>query len=79
VAPEHVHVVTGDGEMHPHRLADYGAYYRMVKRRFEERVFGDEDPPATYPDPVEHCRVCSWYPDCADWRRTDDHLSLVAG
>ena len=79
VAPEHVHVVTGDGEMHPHRLADYGAYYRMVKRRFEERVFGDEDPPATYPDPVDHCGICRWWSDCTDRRRDDDHLCRVAG
>ena len=79
VAPEHAHVVTGDGEMHPHRLADYGAYYRMVKRRFEERVFGDEDPPATYPDPVDHCSICRWWSECTDRRRDDDHLCRVAG
>ena len=84
--PEEVHVVTGDGAMHAMRLDDYAAYYRAVKRRFEREIFGDEDAPArdpasatTYPDPVEHCKVCTWYPDCADWRRTDDHLSIVAG
>ena len=33
----------------------------------------------TYPDPVDHCRVCAWFPDCIDRRRADDHLSLVAG
>ncbi|MET1232895.1 MAG: TM0106 family RecB-like putative nuclease [Candidatus Limnocylindrales bacterium] len=86
VAPLEVHVVTGDGEMQTMRLDDYAAYYRAVKQRFERDIFGDagtlgRDPAsvATYPDPVEHCRVCSWYPDCADWRRTDDHLSIVAG
>ena len=56
--PEHVHVVTGDGTLHPHRLADYGAYYRAVKQRFEERVFGDGKSSDTYPDPVEHCSIC---------------------
>ena len=74
-----VHVVTGDGAMHPHRLADYGAYYRAVKRRFEERVFGDDDRPETYPDPVEHCSVCRWWSACTDQRRDDDHLCRVAG
>jgi uncharacterized protein len=84
--PELVHVVTGDGETHAHRLADYAAFYRSVKDRFESAVFGDgagpaRDPAAaaTYPDPVEHCRVCTWFPACMDRRRADDHLSLVAG
>ena len=84
--PERIHVVTGDGTTHSLRLDDFGAYYRAVKARFELEVFGDAATPprdptesTTYPDQVEHCRVCSWYPDCADWRRADDHLSLVAG
>jgi uncharacterized protein len=86
VAPEDVHVVTGDGTTHTMRLDDYAAFYRTVKRRFEREVFGDEtaarrDPLSaeTYPDPVEHCRVCTWFPRCMDQRRKDDHLSIVAG
>ncbi|HEY3255584.1 MAG TPA: TM0106 family RecB-like putative nuclease, partial [Polyangiaceae bacterium] len=34
---------------------------------------------AGYPEPVEHCGVCSWWKRCEDRRRNDDHLSLVAG
>jgi predicted RecB family nuclease len=86
VAPSAVHIVTGDGAMQTMRVDDYAAYYRAVKDRFERDIFGDGDASphdpmsvATYPDPVEHCKVCTWYPDCADWRRTDDHLSIVAG
>jgi len=79
VPPETVSVVTGDGIAHPHRLADYAAYYRSAKRRFEARVFGDEPSPQTYPEPVDHCRVCAWWQVCMDRRRADDHLSLVAG
>jgi uncharacterized protein len=79
VAPEAMYVVTGDGKRHPHRLADYAAYYRSVKAGFEARVFGGATGPATYPEPVDHCRVCRWYGVCADQRRADDHLSLVAG
>jgi uncharacterized protein len=86
VAPEDVHVVTGDGQTHTMRLDDYAAYYRTVKGRFEREVFGDEtasrrDPTTagTYPDPVDHCRVCAWFPTCMDRRRADDHLSIVAG
>jgi uncharacterized protein len=79
IAPETVSVVTGDGIAHPHRLADFAAYYRSAKARFESRVFGDQDDHPTYPEPVDHCRVCTWWPMCIDRRRADDHLSLVAG
>ena len=82
IPPETLSVVTGDREAHEHRLADYAAYYRAAKRRFEERVFPPSpvaDPPVTYPEPVEHCRVCSWWQVCMDRRRADDHLSIVAG
>jgi predicted RecB family nuclease len=79
VAPRDIVVVTGDGAEHRERLADYTAFYRAAKARFEARVFDDGPNFETYPDPVEHCRVCAWYPTCADRRRADDHLSLVAG
>ena len=32
-----------------------------------------------YPEPVEHCAICRWRELCADRRRTDDDVSLVAG
>jgi predicted RecB family nuclease len=81
IPPETIAVVTGDREAHAHRLADYGAYYRAAKRRFEARVFetAPDEAPATYPEPVDHCRVCSWWQLCMDQRRADDHLSIVAG
>jgi predicted RecB family nuclease len=78
-APERLIIVTGDGVEHVERLADYAAFYRTVKQRYEARIFGGGPPPATYPDPVEHCRVCAWFPSCMDRRRADDHLSIVAG
>jgi len=79
IPPETISVVTGDRESHEHRLDDYAAYYRAAKARFEARVFGDAPVPETYPEPVEHCRVCSWWQVCVDRRRADDHLSIVAG
>ena len=78
IPPETVSVVTGDGVLRPHRLADYAAYYRAAKARFEERVFGGQALPETYPEPVDHCRVCPWFSVCIQRRRDDDHLSLVA-
>ncbi len=79
IPPETISVVTGDRASHVHRLDDYAAYYRAAKARFEERVLGGEAAPDTYPEPVDHCRVCSWWPACMDRRRADDHLSIVAG
>jgi len=79
--PLQVHVVTGDSTTHTLRLDDFAAFYRSVKRRFEDRVFGPgrANTPSTYPDPVDHCRVCVWFPDCITRRRDDDHPSIVAG
>ena len=81
IAPQWLHVITGDGARHPHRTADFAAYFRHVRARFDARLSAglDIDSAATYPDPVDHCRVCTWFPMCMDRRRADDHLSIVAG
>jgi uncharacterized protein len=60
----------------PYRLADYTAYYRLVKRRLEHALAQDT---VTYPEPVMHCEVCAWWQPCNARRRTDDHLGFVAG
>ena len=77
VPPEWMHVVLG-GSTTPERflVARYAAYFRKVKRDFEEAT---KNPASTYPEPVELCDVCSWFPFCDKQRRDDDHLSLVAG
>src|SRR6202022_223090 len=77
VDPEHITLILGDGTEEDLRLKDYGAYYRSVKRQFEETVFAPAM--ATYPDPVDHCRICRWIDVCELRRRQDDHLCLVAG
>ena len=77
VTSEQLHVIVGDRTDQSYRLADFAAYYRAVKKRFEDSLangFG-----ATYPTPVEHCKVCRWALVCEARRRADDHLSLVAG
>ncbi len=81
VAPELLTVITGDGTSHPYRTDDFSAYFRFVRARFDARMASGlrDEPAITYPDPVDHCRVCSWLPACMDRRRADDHLSLVAG
>ncbi len=86
VEPEWLHVVLGGsaGGRRTLRVADFMAYYRAARRRFDEAVGPQAPPPAfpsptTYPDPVEHCEVCRWRLECEARRKADDHLSLVAG
>src|SRR5256714_7723754 len=83
VEPEHITLILGDGTEEELRLKDYAAYYRSVKRQFEQVVFpalsGEGQGGGTYPDPVDHCRICRWIDVCEARRRTDDHLCLVAG
>ncbi len=81
--PQHMHVITGDGEQHTEKVRDYAAYYRTLKKRFEaiidEATATNAATADTYPDPVDHCGVCRWADVCKQRRRDDDHLSLVAG
>lgn len=77
IQPEWMYVVLGGGtELEKFAAQHYTAYFRKVRRDFEEasRISG-----TTYPEPVELCDVCSWFPLCDKRRRDDDHLSLVAG
>ncbi len=65
LAPALMHVALGGSEQRrreSHRVSDYAAYYRMVKRQFEEFVSGE--PVLTLPDPVERCDVCRWSLEC---------------
>jgi len=61
------------------RTADYSSYYRLTKQRFEAFVAEGNAAREVYPEPIEHCGVCSWWKRCEERRRSDDHLSLVAG
>ncbi len=58
-------------------FADFHAYYRLIRKNFEQVMAG----PAleTYPEPVAHCDICRWWKQCDTRRHDDDHLSLVAG
>ena len=77
VEPEWMHVVLG-GLVVPERFAvqRYLAYFRQVRSEFEKAWKLNAN---TYPEPTEHCDVCSWFPVCDKRWREDDHLSLVAG
>lgn len=77
--PEFMHVVAPytDFEPETYRVADFAAYYRVVRRSLESAVAKAEG--ETYPDPNPYCEICRWRDSCDQRRRADDHLSLVAG
>ncbi|MGH3256058.1 MAG: hypothetical protein ACRDOU_11825 [Streptosporangiaceae bacterium] len=76
--PRWMHLALGNGEFASFKVSDYAAYERQA-RRLLEAVVGEGVPDDPYPEPVEHCAICRWSDYCADLRRRDDDLSLVAG
>jgi predicted RecB family nuclease len=78
--PEFMYVVPPSQtfEAETYRCAEYSAYYRYVKARLAS-VCADGQNENTYPEPCPHCDVCRWFRECDAARRSDDHLSLVAG
>lgn len=80
VLPERMYVVAPWTGFEPqvYRTTDYAAYYRLVKTQLESAVDSGNDV-QTYPDPREHCDICQWSRQCDARRRSDDHLSFVAG
>jgi len=77
IEPQWMHVVLGGGS-DPERfpVQRYIAYFREVRNEFEKAWKQDVSP---YPEPVEQCDVCSWWPVCERRWDNDDYLSLVAG
>jgi predicted RecB family nuclease len=77
VQPEWVHTVLGNTtEPGKYRLQQYIAYFRKLKRDFEKAYCQQLN---SYPEPVEHCDVCSWFTICDKRLHDDDHISLVPG
>jgi predicted RecB family nuclease len=76
VVPDYMHVVLGGGAK-PEKffVQRYLAFFRKIKGDFAAAEQAQRD---TYPEPVEHCRICDWSTVCdAQWRK-DDQLSLIA-
>ncbi len=59
-------------------FADYRAYYRAVRKRFEEAVSSPDILATTKPEPVPKCDTCEWFRQCESDLRAVDHLSFVA-
>jgi len=75
--PKWMHVVLGRGASpESFQVQQYIAYSRKIKSDFLAAL---EVKAGTYPEPVEHCYVCDWSPQCNEQWHKEDHLSLVAG
>jgi predicted RecB family nuclease len=77
--PEQFHVIQPNRGYVPesHRVTQYSAYYRFVKRALEQAV--GTPATTTYPEVVSHCDVCRWWQRCDKQRREDDSISFVHG
>jgi uncharacterized protein len=77
--PQFLSVIIPGNDFKPeqYRYADFSAYYRQVRKQFEQIMSGPDQ--STYPEPVAHCQICNWWQECDKRRHADDHLSLVAG
>lgn len=80
LTPAYSYVVAPWSDYEPQifRMDDYAAYYRRVRDGLA-RAIDEHGGPEIYPDPKTHCDICRWQDRCDQRRRTDDHLSLVAG
>jgi predicted RecB family nuclease len=81
LTPEYMHVITPDSEA-PHqtfRVDDFMAYTRLVQKQLTSLISKGTGHQDTYPHPAAQCSICNWWHHCDNHRRTDDHLSLVAG
>lgn len=74
--PERVHIVLGDGRVSSFPNHMLAGYHQRARQRVTAAV---ESAPQSYPDPVDHCKVCRWHERCDEQRRSDDHLVHVAG
>ena len=70
---EYVVTPTEQFEPEPYRFAEYAAYCRYIKTRFERLCDAPPDSVKTYPEPVPHCPICRWFAECDKKRRDDDH------
>ncbi|SER47793.1 uncharacterized protein SAMN04490244_101191 [Tranquillimonas rosea] len=75
-APEHAHVLLGDGRRASFRLAEYSAYARGARARLESFVAA---PWPTRPVPCAACDLCRWREHCAGQWEADDSLHRIAG
>ena len=72
--------ILGDGERPPFRPEEFDAYAARVRRALPgaPRRAGRRARRPAIPTRSSDCDFCPWWKRCADRRRDEDHLSLVA-
>jgi predicted RecB family nuclease len=81
VVPRFMYVVSPSETFapEPFQVAEYAAYYRLIRKQLEQAMQAEPALDATAGEPNAHCDICRWWKRCdAEWRSVD-HLSLVAG
>ncbi|MBN2338845.1 MAG: TM0106 family RecB-like putative nuclease, partial [Acidobacteria bacterium] len=74
--PQSMYIILGDGREEAFRFADFAAYYRIARGRFE--AFVSAPHPESHPEPCRACDSCRWRELCGERWEREDHLSLVA-
>jgi predicted RecB family nuclease len=77
IAPEHMHVVLGDGSMATIRVDAVTHYFQFARERFLE--FAASPPDQSVGSPCGHCAFCRWKSSCKTEWEAANHLMLVAG
>ncbi|MDA2804067.1 TM0106 family RecB-like putative nuclease [Nocardiopsis suaedae] len=88
-APEHMHLLTGDGTAHTHRAPEFLPVLHQVRTHLADRLTAPGGGPLdaaaiTLPDPLwgpprPACDSCGYAALCTEGRARARHLTLVAG
>ena len=75
-----MHLILGDGERPPFRPEEFDAYAARGHRALPATGAPSSPPAPSPPTRIRssECDFCPWWKRCADRRRDEDHLSLVA-
>ena len=76
--PRWMHLALSNGEFVPFKVKEFAVDKRQTRRRLGE-VLATGPPADLNPESVEQGAICRWNDLCADRRRQDHDLSLVAG
>lgn len=82
IRPRWMHLAPGNGQFSALETGGYAACGRQARRlpgAFVAAGGGENPPSVPYPESAEHCAICRWSEFCAQRRRRDDDLSLIAG
>ncbi len=80
IAPKHVHLWLGSGEIETLLTTDFGAYWRRLRGQLAAVLEDGPDQEAqTTPEPCDHCDYCEFLVRCTQQWRDTDSLGFVAG